>query len=465
MSLCNRVLSPKYSINVGGKAVLDALEPFIRKIGTSNQLVKLSRRTFLETVDIPGKRKIYARAIENLEKFGFQDEMGRLGAFIKVEPVCGETKGSADPRMIQAPTPEYNVEFGRFYKPIEHLLLRLKWKKYMPWMPEGRIIAKGLNNVQRGQLIARKAALFDQFCCVGADARRFDQSVSKPFTRFKHKFYLACYGNNYYLKQLLWHQLRNRGKTKNGIKYTADGGVASGNQDTGGGNSFMCVTMVGSYFAQFDVRWDMLCDGDDVLIFVEKRDLHILDGFVAHCASLGFEMAMEKPAYELSDIEFCQSHPLETVPGKHVMVRKPARAISRAAMSHHSMNTVPEALQTLWAIGSCELAMHAGVPIMQEFALWCLRNGIKPSGRKLQQLRYKLSHQYWVLPKAHKPMPIHPYARASFALAFGVSPGEQLLVEKAFREHSFQLSGKCLAPEPDDAGAGPVFVQPHWIYR
>lgn len=446
--------------------MLDALVPFICRMGTSNQLVKLTRRTFLETVDIPGKRKIYERAVGQLEKFGFQDYMGLLGAFIKVEPVDGEVKGSADPRMIQARSPEFNVEFGCFFKPIEHFLLHVNWKRYMPWMPEGRIIAKGLNNVQRGRLIAKKAARFDQFSCKGVDASRFDQSVDKYFTQFKHKYYLSHYGNNSYLRSLLWHQTRNRGKTRNGIKYTADGGVASGDQDTGGGNSFMTVVMIGSYFAQFPgLKWDMLCDGDDALIFIEKRDEHLLDGFVAHCESLGFKMAVEAAVYELSDIEFCQGHPMEVVPGKYVMVRKPARAISRACMSHHSMNTIPEALQTLWAIGSCELAMHAGVPVMQEFALWCLRNGVKPSGRKLKQLRYKLSHQYWDLPKAHKPMPIHPHARVSFTEAFGISPGEQLLVEKAFREHNFVMESKAMAPEPEDAGAGPVFVQPHWIYR
>jgi hypothetical protein len=224
------------------------------------------------------------------------------------------------------------------------------------------------------------------------------------------------------------------------------------------------VLLIGSYFAGKNVRFDMLCDGDDALVFVDLEDISVMDGFADYCQALGFKMEISEPKINVCEIEFCQSRPIEIVPGKHVMVRNPKRAISRAGMSHTSMASIPEALQTLWAIGACELALHVGVPVMQEFALWALRNGVKPSAKKFDQMRYRLSHQYWDLPKAHDPLPVTPSARAAFAEAWGVSPAEQLLCEKHFREHNFQLEKKVMAPEPVDTGAGLVYVAGFKVY-
>jgi hypothetical protein len=224
------------------------------------------------------------------------------------------------------------------------------------------------------------------------------------------------------------------------------------------------VFLAFSFFEGKNLHWDFLCDGDDALIFCEADDLGWQEDFARHCASLGFKMAIEEPVMELDQVEFCQAHPVEVTHDKWVMVRNPVRAIYRSAMSNTSMATVPEALQTLWAIGSCELALHAGVPIMQEFALYCLRNGVKPSNQKLDLMRYKLTYQYWELPKNNKPYPVTAFARASFASAFGISVAEQLLIEKSFATTNFKLHGKVLAPEPVDLGAGEVYVNSDAVY-
>lgn len=101
---------------------------------------------------------------------------------------------------------------------------------------------------------------------------------------------------------------------------------------------------------------------------------------------------------------------------------------------------------------------------MQEFALYCIRNGIKPTNRKLDLMRYRLTYQYWELPKNNKPRPITPFARASFASAFGISIGDQLLLEKGFSECNFKLMGKTKVPEPVDLGAGEVYVNSDSVY-
>lgn len=465
VSLHNRVLSPPYEPTKVGKQTIRHAMTFLVAFGMTLSLMCLSRLTFVKSITIPGKRKMYERALQFLEEWGFMWAMGMLSSFIKIEPVDGEVKGSTDPRMIQARSPEFNIEFGRYFKPIEHILLKLDWSKVFPWAPKGRLIAKGLNNVQRGKLIVDKAKQFKHFACMGVDASRFDQSVSKPWLLLCHAFYLSCYNFCSTLRYILSFQLMNRGRTKNGVKYQADGGRASGDQDTGGGNSLITVVMITMYFEKLNILWDMICDGDDALIFVERENLHHLDGFVDYCREVGFKMACEQPVTRLSDIEFCQCHPIEVIPGKYVMVRKPVRALSRAGMSNTSFATITEAAQTLWAIGACELALGTGVPVMQEFALWCLRNGVKPRERKLNLMKYRLSYQYWHLPKSNSPRKVTPSARASFAEAFGISPGEQVTLEKAFRNHNFILTGRVVTEEPYDAGAGPVYVDSHSVYN
>lgn len=462
VSLTNRVMAPERNITITGKSILKRFRGVAKSIGMAVGGVKLTRRSFLDAVKIPGKRKVYAKAVEELEKFGWDYADGLLSSFVKVESIAEESK---DPRMIQARSPQYNVELGCFLKPIEHRILKLDFAKFFGFGPHGRVIAKGLNNVQRGTLIRKKFERFSHTAIVGIDASRFDMHVSLPILKmWEHAIYLAAYGDDRYLQLLLRWQQVNAGRTRGGWRYTAKGGRASGDQNTGLGNSLITIFLAFSFFADKDLEWDFLCDGDDALIFCDADDLGWQEEFEAHCSDLGFKMAIEEPVFEMDQIEFCQSHPVEVTHLKWVMVRNPKRAIYRAAISNTSMSTIPEALQTLWAIGSCELALHAGIPVMQEFALYCLRNGVKPTGRKLDLMRYKLSYQYWELPKHNKPYPVSPHARASFASAFGISISEQLVLERAFATTNFKLQGVYHAPEPVDLGAGEVYVNSDSVY-
>lgn len=465
VSLYNRVLSPPYQPNPKGVAVIKRATRCLIKFARKNQVACLSWRTFVASIAIPGKRKLYERALACLEKEGFQDWMGNLSSFLKVEPQCGISKGSADPRMIQARTPEFNIVFGAFYKPIEHLILTLDWSEVFPWAPSTRQIAKGLNNVQRGRLLLKKWKKFRQPVAFDFDASRFDQSVSPEFLAMCHAFYLALHNKSPLLAKLLKKQLQNAGLTKGGFQYYGEGGRASGDQDTGGGNSLITVVMVNMFFRTMKINYEFVCDGDDGLIFIDAVNAPIMDGFADFCRALGFKMEVGKPVHRFEEVDFCQCRPVEITHGKWVMIRKPARAISRLGMSHTSMSTIQEALYTTWAIGSCELSLNRGIPVMQEVALWALRNGVKPSKRFLQRKQYS-EYRYWELPKIeeHTPLKITTEARVSFALAFGVSIGEQLILEAAFRKHTFRLVGRVIAPEPHDAGAGPVYCSSHHVY-
>lgn len=461
IAISNRALSPLESITEEGEKHLVRIRSAALRLGRSLSVVKLSRRSFVLSVKVPGKRKIYERAKVYLDKFGLDLGNTRLSTFVKGEQVHGESK---DPRPIQAASPEYNIELGCYNKPIEELLGKLRWNIAFPGAPTGRLIAKGLNNVQRGALISKKFHAFNNPVVIGIDASRFDMHVSRDWLKVEFEIYKGAYQHDPYLSSLLRWQLGPRGRTSKGVRYTLNGGRCSGVPNTGSGNSFVCCFLTLNYLCSRGIKFDFLCDGDDALIFLEEEDLHHLGEFPEYCASLGFRMVIEAPARSLEDIEFCQSRPIEVTPGKWVMVRNPKRALYRGAMSQTSMATVIEAKQTLWAIGSCELALHSGVPVMQEYALWCLRNGVKPSQRKLEMIKTKLSHNYWTLPKSQEPKPISIGARITFANAFGIPLAEQLMLEQAFRSSDFTMSGVVDELPTEDTGAGEVFSVDDKIY-
>lgn len=465
VSLHNRVMSPPYSPNHLGATHIRALENRLVNWARSNQLKRLTWETFVDSITVPSKRRLYARALVNLKKFGFEKWMGNLSSFIKVEAQCGVSKGSADPRMIQARTPEYNIAFGCYFKPIEHLILELNWSTIFPSAPTTRLVAKGLNNRQRAVLLKSKWDQFEEPVCFDFDASRFDQSVSVLYLELCHAFYLALHGDSKRLREILAFQVVNHGITKNGVEYYGEGGRASGDQDTGGGNSLITVTLVIRYFMDKGIKYEFCCDGDDGVIMIERRDVRAMLGFVDYAQHMGFKMEVGEPATNFDHVNFCQCRPVELALNHWCMVRDPRRAISRMAMSHTSMSTIPEALQTLWAVGSCELALGSGVPVMQDVASWALRNGRKPSSKFLARFAYHDSYRYWHLPRNHGPKHITPFARASMAAAFDISIGEQLLLEKAFSGHNFDLECMVLVGEPMDAGAGPVSCEDYKVYK
>jgi len=469
VALHNRVMNPKYEVTLLGELFIGRAMKCVMRGLEGICLVKLSRRAYVDSVRDPSKKRRYEKAKTNLDMYGFLDKYGAIELMIKVEPIDGVVKGSADPRPIQFRKPEFNVEYGRFIKPIEKFIVAYDFASAFGFQTYGRVIAKGLNNVQRGRLIAEKVSRFRNVVVLGVDASRFDQSVSIPWLAVCHSIYMKLFGNDPELKRLFDVQLANRGWTHNGIYYEASGGRASGDQDTGLGNSIITCLLVAMFLKQeMDLgritMADWLCDGDDGLIFVERDEMEgLADRFASVARNAGFDMKIEDPVYELSDVEFCQCHPIEVVPGKFVMVRNPRRAIQRALMSNSSMGNLPQALQVMYAVGECELSLHSGIPIMQEFALWCKRNGKRCSHKVLNAVRMK-NHSYWELPASTGTRQVSDAARESMARAFGITPNDQIELERLFATHVYESWEVREGVVDEDKGHGPIIVEPYQVY-
>jgi len=458
VALNNRFLSPPLEVcKVQAAELMRFVQQLCKKMCVK-RMFPLSRTCFVNTATVPAKRKIYTRARENLRVTGWQRYYARIAMFVKVEPIHGESK---DPRAIQGRTPEWTVEMGRYIKVIEHHLSKLDWSKLVPGAPSSRMWAKGLNQRQRAVLLRHKWDQFEDPVAFGSDMTRFDQSVHRVWIVVCHMMYIALIKEGKKkLAKLLREQLNNKGVSGHGIMYYREDGRASGDPDTGCGNSNINTVGHVRFFSMLGIKYEFICDGDDAVIIVERRDANKMDSYVNYWRELGFDAKLEDYVSSFEQIKFCQTQPLEVMPGKWIMCRDPVRAIQRSLHSHRK-RTTKDMLELMWSVGKCELSIHAGVPVMQEFAKWCIRNGHKPKDRTHQEFT-QTHHQYWHLPDYVGELPVSATSRCSFERCFGISLQEQFVLERAFADDDFNLEGVANVMPARDTGAGPVIFPRLW---
>jgi len=480
-SLCNRVMAPTVEPD---RHFVNRLKELARAIGRLGQC-RCERLTWAGFVaSYKGtKRRKYDRALKELLQSGLQPRHWSTTHFVKPDK---NTK-SKDARAIQGRHPCYNICLGSYLKPFEEWFINMRdFHDLLPQynFPRGRFVAKGLNAVQRGELLHEKWQQMKNPAGKACDATRYDQHISKPALEVEHEAYLAAYMYNATLLELLQKQLVNKGKTSKGWKYWVEGRRMSGDINTGLGNSLLMSMFYIQFFTdmrdrsfefegqtfvigydgsiyEWDNNWQLLDDGDDAVIIIEKRAEKAFDLFIGpFFQRLGFKMTVEDTVYDFEHLDFCQSRPVR-VGNKYVMVRNPIKALSGSLCSVYSVRDIKSMKQLVWATGQCELALGAGVPIMQEFALACIRNGLQLKERRLDQLRHEMSYRYWVLPEKVQPTTISPETRYSFARAFGIPVSQQLIAEEELRGWSISLDGIQHLQEPRDSGEELIFEYPH----
>lgn len=381
----------------------------------------ITRDEFVALYDGP-KRKRYQAALNNLVDRELVERDWQIQIFIKDEIVCSWNKIDPAPRLISPRSPEYCLELGRYIKPIEHLLYKAVARVW------GEVtIAKGLNFNDRGALIAQKWASFDNPVAIGLDASRFDQHVSREALIWEHAIYTGCYKRSRQLSFLLSKQLTNYGVAYlegRRIEYERDGGRMSGDMNTALGNCLIMTGLVWSYAREIGVNVKLINDGDDCVVFMEQRDLEIFQcGLCDWFRKRGFSMKVEAPAYELESIEFCQCHPVWNGE-QYTMCRNVHKALFTDVA--HVGRTPREIAEIRRATGLCGLAWSRGIPVFTSFY------------RQLSNIEAKdivLEHSgtYWNSKGCHSgTIGITHTARISFYKAFGLTPSEQIAIEKLY---------------------------------
>lgn len=385
------------------------------------------------------KRRKYLQAEASLIVDPIRKSDAYIAAFIKAEKIF-ELK---DPRLIQARTARYNYALGNYLKPIEHYLYNLKGTNRLKrWLPPGRLIAKGCNMERRARLIRSKMQRFHHPLVVSLDASRFDAHVT-DLLEVEHLIYKR-YWKDPYLDRLLAWQVNNRGRTSTGLRYRLKGSRMSGDMNTALGNCLISIMVLASVMKSLNLKphkWDMLCDGDDVLLFIDRDYRSILNELPDLYRSHGFEIKVENVTENYNQVLFCQSHPIDTYHGPK-MVSRPERVLSRALVGVKHWAEERFVPKYLYLIGYCELAVSMGAPILQEFATTILSWGsrlpknVTISGRVVKALREERLHDI-------EPVPITAESRLSFWAATGIPPEEQRAYEGALRAMNRHASKGC----------------------
>jgi len=425
--LCERV----YYIDAQGttkpgcvRSMEDLMSDVDRLVGIIGDASRVTGEEFIST-RTGSKRRMYQQARLDLgNRPTTLAALARLSFFTKFENTLW-TKPQV-PRIISPRSFGYNYLLGRYMRPIEHRVFdALRDLGY-----EDRVIAKGLTQEQKAQLVVNK--LRPGWACVGLDASRFDQCVGKELLLAEHAVYNGVFKSRQ-LAALLRCQLKNVG-----VAVCYDGKVkadigpmrCSGDQNTSLGNCLVSVLLARLCIRELGVtQHDILCDGDDLLLFVPSVCLPMLDGLSAWYLKWGMRMKIEQPAYLPEQVEFCQSKPV-CVNGKWLLVRKPAKVLNTDFAHGPRVVTPKQFAVHLRAVGLCGMSMAGGVPILQ--ALYCKAIALGRTGKwnkaELAGLGYQARIQ-WAGGANGKAQPVTECTRESFRLAFGIEPAEQLMLE------------------------------------
>lgn len=405
-------------------------------------LSPVSRQKFVEFYK-GRKRTIYETARTNLDLFGLQTYHSYISNFVKFEKIVKEL---AVPRNISPRRPEYNIEVGRYLKPIEHTVYKCIQLVFGSDTP---IVSKGLNANEVGEAIAQKWDCFDNPVAIGADASRFDQHVSRAALEFEHGVYKTMYGGDKKLKRLLKRQLFNRmvGRCPDGvIKTTVEGVRMSGDMNTAMGNCIIMCAIVYSFFSRHGIHGELINNGDDCVLFVEKADEHmVLERFPQFCWDLGFLMEMEEPVHTLEEIEFCQTHPICTG-DQWVLVRNFPSSIAKDSVSTKPLRTPTEFNTMRLSIAQCGMALAGNVPVYGAFYRMLARGaGCRVDGDDT------MSGMKYLARGMTTGNVVSDIARESFFHAFGYSPDEQIALEREYEK--IDLCFSCPLPVEEFPGS------------
>lgn len=418
-----------------GSTALEPLGRYLRQLTAHGAtLMPLGDDALLSRTP-SSKKSVYRRALASLKERPVEKRDASIKMFVKRENTNLSKKPDSVPRAICPRDFRYLAELNRFIKPIEKQIYR-----NIDFMWGRRVVAKGLNAVERAEVIVSKWESFRRPVVVGADATRFDQHVSRSWLKWEHDVYKHFFTGSERgkLGMLLKWQLVNKvtSITAEGrVKCTIDGHRMSGDPNTSLGNTLIMSTMCKSYVDTKGFRVDYLNDGDDCLFFMEQDNLaEFMSGGYEFFLNFGFRIEFEPPVYVVEQVEFCQSKPVFTHSG-WIMARNPHVHRSRDVSNFKPTNR-EEVRQWLTAIAEGGMILAAGVPVSQAFYECIGHITPKPRRRKFALDPWG-SLVYLTKGLGARSKRITHAARSSFDLAWGICPADQRRIERRYARVSF----------------------------
>ncbi len=415
------------------------------------------------------KRQLYQNALDDINLDGLNLRRdSSVSVFVKYEKTDRTSKVDPVPRVISPRDPKYNIALGRYLRPIEERIFKALGKLF-----GHATVMKGMDTDRTAAVLREKWDMFDKPVAIGLDASRFDQHVSLEALRFEHSIYTACFGSSKHRKRLsniLKCQERNRciGRTPDGVlNYEVEGTRMSGDMNTSLGNCVLMCMMIHSYSLHKQVSVQLANNGDDCVVFLERRDLaRFSEGLFDWFLEMGFNMAIETPSEIFEHIEFCQCRPVfDGV--RYTMCRNPLTAIAKDSVYLKHVDQFITYPAWLDAVGTGGLALAGGLPVFDSFYRLYRRSGSETWWSQWRGRNKRLGFTDDVLPWFMRQVglmgkrtssPPTPEFRLSFWLAWGFTPDEQVALENHYDNLSLctsSLEGGAFRPrgifaEPED---------------
>lgn len=389
-----------------------------------------TRDQFVNSYNGP-RRESYGRAAATLDSEPLTVRDSYLSTFVKAEKINCTLKPDPPPRVIQPRGQRYNIEVGRYLKPLEPLLMKAIDKLWgSPTAIKGYTVEKVAN------ILYQKSLKFTTPVYVGLDASRFDQHCSAEALRWEHSVYNSIFKDPYLAELLEW-QINNRGTayTADGkAKYSVEGCRMSGDMNTSMGNYLIMSSLCYAYLRDIGVRAELMNCGDDCVLVLEKSDLRKLSSLPDWFTRMGYTMKVEAPVYDMEKVEFCQMHPVWSSRG-WVMVRRPDTVMTKDCCVVRGGMTIDRLSDWLGAQRAGGLSLAGDIPVLSQFYK-CF-----PAKDTDMESDYAAPHKFR---SGQQCGSISSESRYSFWLAFGLTPDDQEALEEELAEFQFSctLSGR-----------------------
>jgi len=420
------------------KKIQDRLSCFNSKMEEiANDTGKVSPISDEEFVSYYGgaKRKCYEAAVESLKYRELEKRDCRVKVFTKDE----YRKPEGAPRAIQPRSPRFNVKLGRYIKHLEHKIFDAIDEIFDP-TKRHRTVAKGMNMIERGNVIANMWNSFADPIAVGLDASRFDQHINTLLLRHEHNIYhMWSTGTGEglpNLRTLLASQLKNKGTYKGvdgKLRYSVNGCRMSGDMNTSLGNVIIMCSLMYAYFDHVKLKRQiqLLNDGDDCVIIMDRRNLtQFQEGLQDWFLEMGITMECDGIYKTLEEVEFCQSRPVKYGEDGYRLVPRPTKRLYSDLITTKTVSSKKVYGRQIGAIAGCGMASSGGLPIFQSFYKWLGRGAtpwIPSQGDYYFKFRQELIDGLEL--KEREPTWSE---RISFYFAFDITPSEQIMLENYY---------------------------------
>nr|QTJ63608.1 RNA-dependent RNA polymerase [Megalopteran tombus-related virus] len=287
------------------------------------------------------RRQMYHRYCDDLES-GCRVR-SYIQPFTKIEKMT--TAKYKPPRMIQARHVTFNIEYGKYIKPLEEQITKVGRFKHNFGKGNYDEIAKRITKLKRH---------YKYFTELDHDS--FDAHVTMELLKLTHTFYQSCYMHNKELRHLSKKTYFNNCISREGDRYKVKATRMSGDVDTSLGNSLINYAILKELLHQLSISGDVIVNGDDSIIFTNepidnKKALAIL-------RKMNMETKLSNSSCDIHKIEFCRTKYVIRDDGTPTMMMNPQRITEMYGMTNSNVDY----MQYLIEVATCNAYINSNTP-------------------------------------------------------------------------------------------------------